>query len=202
MKSKIVSIALAALMVTGFAQAGLNMIPNPSFEVGSGDMPDCWQVLQSEDKIEWVTDTNTGSKSMKLSYNNPEAIIASIDLIPVTAGTEYRFNAWIKSIDGAIADGTNLRLSWKDAAGNSVGGAWNGMSWYGVEVDGNWSEYNAVTMEAPEGAVAVEHAWLYTWKAGAKTGVYIGDVSMTAVPEPMTLCLLGLGGLMLRRKKA
>lgn len=204
MKSKIVLMALAAMMMVGLAQAGLNLIPNPSFELGSGTVPDDWSLTEGADRITWETNTNNGSKSMLLTGfgNKPEATISSTDPIAVTAGTEYAFSAWVKSMTGAAASGTNLRLRWNDAAGNGIGGGWNNFSWYGVDAGAGWDEVTAVTIEAPAGAVNLDLAWLYSWKGTPNDGVYIGSVSMVEVPEPMTLCLLGLGGLILRRKKA
>ena len=201
MKSKIVML-MAVMMIVGIAQA--NLVPNAGFEDGVGVLPDAWTIETGEAKITWSDEANSGSKSMLVTGTGgkPEAVVVSTDLIPVTAGTEYVFSACVKSLNGGTASGTNLRVRWNDAAGVGIGGGWSNFSWYGVAAGADWAEVTALTMEAPAGAVTLDHAWLYSWKGDAGDGAYVDDVSVTAVPEPMTLCLLGLGGLMLRRKKA
>ena len=199
--SKFVVAAGLVIALGGIAQA--NMVPNASFEVAdtAGTMPDAWTVLQAPGKVVWSTEAHTGSKSMELQYNNPEAIISPTDRIAVTAGTEYTFSAWLKSTNGAEAVGPNARLKWFDAAGDvvEIDYGWNNWQWYAVTAPIEWTELTAVTIEAPAGAATVEYAWLYTWKGDQTSGVYIDDVSMT--PEPATMGLLALGGLALLRRR-
>ena len=203
MKSKIVLMSVVAMLVVGNAQA--NLILNPGFENGTGDWPDDWTIESAADGTVWSDEAYTGNKSMLLTgYGyKPESIIVSTDRIAVTAGTEYTFSAMVKSLSGGTASGTNLRVKWFDAAGNWVawpdGGGWNGWNWFAVDAPPDWTEATALTIAAPAGAVEIEHAWVYSWKGDADDGVYIDDVSM--VPEPMTMGLLGLGALMIRRRR-
>lgn len=201
---KLMFIVLAVVMIVGIAQA--NLVPNSGFENGTGTVPDGWTIESGDTKITWSDDAHSGSKSMLLTgtAGKPEAVIFSTDVIPVTAGTEYTFSAWAKSFGTApvVNGGPNFRIRWNDAAGAGIGGGWNNYSWYAFSPTADWTEITALTMEAPAGAVSIEHGYLYSWKGDAGNGYYIDDASMVAVPEPMTLCLLGLGGLLLRRKKA
>ena len=205
MRTKIVLMALAALMVVGIAQA--NLVPNAGFEDGAGTVPDAWIIESGDTKITWSDEANTGIKSMLLTGTGgkPEAVIVSADRIAVTAGTEYTFIANVKSLNGGAVSGLNLRVKWFDAADNYVnwpdGGGWSGWNWFAINAGADWTEETALTIAAPAGAVNIEHALVYSWKGDAGDGVYVDDVSMTAVPEPMTLGLLGLGALMIRRKR-
>jgi hypothetical protein len=66
----------------------------------------------------------------------------------------------------------------------------------GLVVDGDWLSWDIVTGTAT-GTFNVN---MYDW-ASATTTVPVATLGMTIIPEPMTIALLGLGGLFLRRRK-
>ena len=64
-----------------------------------------------------------------------------------------------------------------------------------------WSPYNEVTEVGPEGSNGATWTPLYTGQPGY-SGTYSVSYNFTSdVPEPATICLLGLGGLLLGRNR-
>ena len=126
---------------------------------------------------------------------------------PVVEGEEYTASVWAKSLTLGYPAETLLNIWWLDAANNYLSGAWI----QGPDVDNEWVEAVFPTLVAPAGAANLDFNLIGTRLHGdvndprypnSVNGVAYDDLSLVAVPEPMTLCLLGLGGLMLRRKKA
>lgn len=124
--------------------------------------------------------------------------------VAATAGTAYTFSAYFmddwggliaqhpdyatKSINGI------LKLEFLNAAMANIGTA-GGNVLVGKAWDQGW-QLNSISGVAP-----VDTAWVraVVGENGINSSVRVDDVSMT--PEPMTLALLGAGGLFLRRRK-
>jgi hypothetical protein len=120
----------------------------------------------------------------------------------VTPNTEYAFSVWAKSpVQGQVADAYGY-VSFFNSTGSLISGGWLGTYSNAGDV---WAEVDFGTWVAPDGAHTV--AYMFAggdwsgWDGNNTNGVLLDDASVTLVPEPVTLSLLGLGALMLRRRK-
>lgn len=92
---------------------GVNVVRNPSFELGSGKGPHFWgrgrfPDLSQDASLEWSTEARTGARSLAIASAKDGAWHSAP--IPVAEGQRYTARAWIKPDE---ADGENLlALMW------------------------------------------------------------------------------------------
>ncbi|WP_100615554.1 endo-1,4-beta-xylanase [Confluentibacter citreus] len=123
---------LIASLQVNYAQ---NIIPNPSFEVGSGDNFDGWSKWNGATSLlatSVESEVNEGSRALKAvvtSDGNPWSVQFVSDPIPTVIGESYTFTAYVK---GEVA-GTEIRFSTNPNAlysGNYiVSETWTQVSW-------------------------------------------------------------------------
>jgi hypothetical protein len=120
------------------------------------------------------------------------------DGIAVTGGDVLQATAWVKDGDGTSAAGiAKLQMEWYDDSGNRN---WDEEVWQYFDVTGDWTQVT-LTGAVPLNAVTMHmYVGIGSWGIGRNT--LFDDVSLTIIPEPMSIGLLGLGGLFLRRRKA
>lgn len=213
MKMKIAVLML--VMMVGIAQA--NLLPNPGFEDGvfstdPGTLPDEWDSGVDKggvvaDYVTWVNDApgaHSGSKYMQVTTTDrKEPWINPIDLMPVTGGIEYDFSVWAKSLVAATPPTrTETLIIWFKADQSTMlwteSPKWQ-LSAADVQWPTTWTKWDIGSFTAPAEAAFVYQEFI-CWEGNESgTGLCYDDASI--VPEPMTLCLLGLGGLMLRRRR-
>ena len=122
-------------------------------------------------------------------------------VLPATAGDVYTLSGLVMhlSSDAMVGDTfAVIKLVFQDALGAEL---------YGqdvVQVDATsltdtWIP-GSLTLTAPAGTTQVEALFLHFQPSGVGAGAAFVD-NMTLVPEPMTLVLLGMGGLLLRKRK-
>ena len=121
---------------------------------------------------------------------------SSAELIPVTAGNAYTLRGYAKDLTG---DGGNfeLKFEWLDASGRkpSEGSAVPTWSIFFDGMTTSWVEYTK-TETAPAGACYIRPVY-----GESNPGKTVGIDNLQFLPEPMSIALLGLGGLFLRRRK-
>ena len=212
-KRKLILFLVAVGLMARIAQA--NMLQNPGFEdgvYGKWNVPDYWSTWgNTTGDWSWNATAGRGGGKCVWLHCTPGTARTSAwmgQYVPVTANTEYVFSVWARAVSGGPgAGGVDVYgyITWLDAASVTIGSGWlypdafPETTW--EEVTLGWGS-GLDPIVAPAGA-----AWGWFGVAGYYTndeegGYYVDDATVT--PEPVTLGLLGLGGLMLvrRRKKA
>ncbi|MCE5185579.1 MAG: PEP-CTERM sorting domain-containing protein [Planctomycetaceae bacterium] len=196
----------ALLAVAGIASA--NMLTNGDFALGSGGTTD-----PDNAALAWSQYNSSGGWNNRETAGNP---VAGDYLIAIGAAGGYGAFAWQ---DVAVADNGAtytlsadasldkwwlnsgyLKIEFYDAGGtdpiNMIGSAESAhFSQPGYDQGLPWANYS-ITGTAPAGTALVR-VMLGTWGEGG-TARFDNAV---LVPEPITLVLLGLGGLALRLRK-
>jgi hypothetical protein len=126
--------------------------------------------------------------------------------IPFTiqANTIYTFTVWHKGIDGASTLGSpdgfyGIKFVLKDQGHNTN----LILQEPDYAMTSGWTKWTA-TWDSAGYAYAGQSVQLRLAVFAGKAigdGAYIDSMSLTAIPEPATLAILGLGGLLLRRRK-
>ena len=131
-RTAVLATMLAVLFAAGVV-LGQNLVQNPSFEEGTGTLPDNWSTyIQVGDAgsilFAWVSDVaHTGSKSVKITHMD-SAMSAFTQTIAVKPNYVYKVSGWIKTAD--VDTGANW---WEGGAqlavkGDVVGNWWDNMT--------------------------------------------------------------------------
>ena len=112
------------------------------------------------------------------------------------AGEAYELSIW--AYDQGWGDDKNLSVTLHVDDGTGLSLLVNEMLYSGTGLGAGYHQFSVITPVIPAGTIAGEFGITF---AGSGTFA-LDDASMAVVPEPMTLGLLGLGGLFLRRRRA
>jgi hypothetical protein len=230
MKKKFVVLMLLA-MVAGVAQAnGPELVLNGDFESGTfvaGEVPSSWTggygdvwfgyptsaYYNYDDVCQWKKAFGaTGNKWVEQMGWSTGFKTAVSQVIAVEGGHLYDYSFRTKAVVGE--------------SGNTIFTSVNGSGWYDFVLDFDAGKdvkvagYQAVPTGTEDGwatfsgriwvddtATSVDLSMWGHYGAEKQPIYYVAlvqaydDVSLTLVPEPLTMSLLGLGGLMLRRRK-
>ena len=118
------------------------------------------------------------------------------DLVPGVG--VYTIGGWYKNLSDFGPEGMRgeIKFEWLDASGRKSqdGGLIPSQSVY-FDITSEWAYYEE-TLAVPALAYAIRPCW-----ANPTPGDEVGLDDVIAIPEPMSIALLGLGGLFLRRRK-
>jgi len=214
-------VLMLVMLVAAITQAEL--VTNGDFETGyvAGAVPDGWAWgneiggTYSGTIVSWASDgTNKYAHVVgPASWATTQTIGGIIQTgIAVTAGENYLFTfdakntsytSWF-SVMVDWKDSTDTRISYdNDWVGSYFSGTWGVNAWFvpsysasGFVSSSSWWTYPERLVTAPDGAVTADiHFYAYMSCAHDYDNVSL------VVPEPLTMSLLGLGALMLGRRK-
>ena len=218
MKKLIFLLALVAF--TGFAIAGIPPLQNPGLESGmsgwgtwgsgSGSGSAGYKWTSHWAYVE-TTGGHTGSNFMNLTTSAQAGYCEwwgwgyncmwqsdSAKLDDAVPGVSWhKMDVWAKNLDGG-GNKVEMKFEWLDASGRKSqdGGLVPPVSYFfDVPNDGQW-HYFSHWSQAPALAYGLRPVW-----GNPAPGGDVGVDDLSYIPEPMSIALLGLGGLFLRRRK-
>jgi hypothetical protein len=203
--------AVALLFVAGQVSAQ-NLITNPGFELAGAN---------SSLAANWTTDTAAGGPVYGVRTNdnphsgsfNYEVLLASVgagpvvqfnqSAIPVTASSVYTLSFWADRLAGSAGDVEQYNVQFFNAGNGFVGQT----GYQNFNPGGNvyaQTVVNGVTAPAGAATAAVFFHFAGAAAPSLTATIDVDDVSLTTVPEPTTVTLVGLGlfgAVVLRRKR-
>jgi hypothetical protein len=207
MKKKIIFSSLVLLGVAFTANA--NLLLNPGFESGSGAVADNWANAGTAQRVN-VSEPGYGDFMMQIGdvvASNParwQWAQQIVDFGSDIGGTEFYASASYKTkIDGD--EYASILIRFMDASDTELGQA-QGAFYFTTDPDYLTYAWRTrdMTAIAPAGATKLEYRAFGQMGGGVDNDwgqILIDNVSLTVVPEPATLAVLGLGALILRKKK-
>jgi len=175
-----------------------NPIPLPS-GIGGG-----WAVFNGYSTFAYAPPGCSFSAFFWENTWNPGGIY---QILPAVAGDTYTLNAqWMDTANADWATPVIMQLNFYDPTGTdqlASYGNWEA----GPGTVGVWSTPagGATVATAPAGTGLVEVYLMYMDSDSGAQGMYVGNASLTAVPEPSTIALVVcglLGALVIRRRMA
>ncbi len=203
-----VALAVVALAVSA-KSASANLFNNASFEsvleYGDPSLPNWFAFFGAGSTGTFSTVDagysgtimpSDGAHHLSIANDGTAAGFSGVQQsVPVTAGIDYTFAFDAKSNSGApFPMGAEFRIEWLDGGGNFVGGQFDNNQSIAGSLTTSYQPFSQ-THTAPVGAVsgrgviAVE-----TFSASGTPGnLFVDASSFTAIPEPGTIALAGLG---------
>lgn len=213
MRKTLISVLMFSVVLSVSARAQLftNLVQDPSFEAISGNQPNTdttpWVAVEAQDGS-IVTDTsiaNSGDQSVRLSFYFDQSAIYQ-DLGHQLQPHAYQLSFWMRYGDpsgnanhvNTPSVNVNLRVA------DEIDGSYTyipALAAFGLVPDSvdTWQQFTvtfpASTIENYEGQYA--RIWIRKADENTTHRIWIDDVELMAIPEPMTVGMLLLGALSL-----
>lgn len=148
----------------------------------------------------------TGLQSLGLSITTTANTFAGAfqDIPSLVSGTDYTFGGWHVTTSNPLDVGVEVRIEWRNAGSNTEISRTLNLT----PVPGAAYSPFSLTAAVPAGADTARLVYaIQSFGPGATHNgtVFVDDISFSAVPEPSSLILSGVGGLALitmRRRRA
>ena len=202
MKTTISTIAILAAATT--AHAGIELTTNGGFETGDTTG---WQYFATPASTFGVDSSSPFSGGFNGNLENltdgSAAIIkqANIGVGIVNPGDEITISFWAKGINAN--GGVNFAEFFSELAGGGTSSSeiLGGAPLFASDTD--WTFYEFTTFAGPDvsGGVTLQFTATTGATIGSTSQLLLDDVSVTVIPAPGAMALLGLGGLMAGRRR-
>ena len=191
---------------------GQNLLVNPSFEApitfDGAPFVGSWEGFNGGGASAFNTTAmpHTGTNSLGLTISSTPNTFAGAfqDVVGLSAGTPVNVSGWNASTSDPLSLVVEVRIEWRNSVSNTE-----------ITRTGNLNPIPTATYtqfgfnaNVPAGADTARVVYAIQSFTTAPLGngtVYMDDISLTIVPEPGSITLLGLGGLALvtmRRRQA
>lgn len=184
-----------------------NLLTNPGFEdpvtMDGPPFVGFWEAFNGGGAASFnsTVDPLSGLQHLELQITDTANSFAGAfqDVPGLSAGQELIWSGWSRDV-GTDGGGSEIRIEWRDSVND-------------VEISrtpnlvptltGQYTQWSVIDA-VPAGADLARVVYaIQSFGAGPNQNVYVDDTSVTFVPEPTSLALLGLGGLaMLIRRRA
>ncbi len=204
-------VTLASLTVLCGASVamGQNLLNNPGFENGlSGWFAFGNAYPETNNPPQFEAYEGQGLVSMFGNWSGGFNVTGIFQEFAAAAGEAWTMDAYSRHWSGDAMFGNGapdsnwvvMKLAFFDAGNAEIGFA-EGTILDGTFATDVWHDNAPVTGIAPAGTVKVQSFILYLQPLFDGGAAHIDNVSLTVVPAPGALALLGLGGLAMRRRR-
>lgn len=199
--------AIAALCLTA-ADVRADLLVNPGFEdpVTSDGPPfvGFWEAFNAgagSGAFNSTVSPRSGAQHLELVIPGAANLFAGVfqDVSGLSAGQIVSWSGWARDV-GTDPGGSEVRIEWRDSVGNVEISRTPNLVPLLTDQYTQWSLVDTV----PAGADLARVVFAIQSFGGAlNQNIYVDDTSLTVVPEPSSVALLGLGAvlILLRRRR-
>lgn len=195
---------IAAFAIVGTATAGIELTTNGGFETGDTTG---WEYFATPASTFMADSSDPFAGGFAGNLENltdgTAAVIkqANIGIGQVSAGDEITISFWAKNINGV--GGVNFAefFSELDGGGTSSAEILGGAPLFASDTDWTFYEFTTFAGSDVSGGVTLQFTATTGAIIGSTSQLLIDDVSVSIVPAPTSVALLGLGGLVATRRR-